>query len=437
MATKLTKDVFWETDEQGRIVGYQIGTQKGDMASLNATLWKTQMSAAYRAGLSSGNPRTRAKLPVAATAFGGAPAAGTVGYSNADSGTPPNVAGKRFFDLTAAPYLGTQGWGPFRVEGSNAYDAGLPRQGVSYYSGGVTRVAGTWRARFITDDPEPVLYTTGYGTSLPLVIDGQRTAANVVAMAGGGRTGVSINLRGLGAGYHSIDVLLALDTVLAGIYIDPRYQIITPPARPVIVMFTDSLGNTSPDAVSYDCYPQFIADWLGADVRCFAAGGSGYVAPGAFEPFAARVPLAQAMLAAAGVPAPAVCIFAGGVNDANTGAIPGAVAAAITAAQAAWPSARQVVMGSWASNNAGSQANQLTLERVIHTAAAAAGAITIPVMSDPSGAWITGSGNTAAPTGTGTADILFGNADGTHWIAAGHAAMGHKSAHALASALGL
>ena len=39
--------------------------------------------------------------------------------------------------------------------------------------------------------------------------------------------------------------------------------------------------------------------------------------------------------------------------------------------------------------------------------------------------------------GVGTADALFGNTDGTHWIKAGHAIIGGRAAHKVAAALGL
>lgn len=406
--------------------------------------WRSQLSAGYRASLLSGNARTRAQLTLGAAAFGSTPSAGTVGYANTDNATPPNISGKRFFDLTAAPYLNTQNWGPFRAEGAAAYDvSAVRRQGLAYYSGGSTRVAGTWRVRFITNDPEPVIYTTGYSQAIPVIVDGQRCASNLVSKSTGGFTQVSINLRGLGAGYHTVELLFAGDSNVGGLYVGQQYQLLAPPARPVIAMITDSLGNTvnnygSNPVSGLDAFPQHIAEWLGADVRAFVYGGSGWVVPGTGETFTARVPLAAAMLSLAGV-TPSVVVFAGGVNDnaQPSAAISAAAAAAFAAAAATWPAAKLAVLGCWAQNNSANQTASTTAEQAIFSAAAAAGVATVPVMTDPSGAWITGTGTISSPTGNGTSDTLFESSDTTHWVLAGHNIIGPKVVHGLAAALGL
>lgn len=403
-----------------------------------------KLSAAYQAGLVSGNPRTRALLTLASAAFGSTPTAGTVGYANTDNGTPPVITGKTFWNLTGAPYTGTQNWGPFRAEGANGYDIpASKRQGVSYYTAAAARVQGVWRVRFRTNDPEPVIYMTGSALQVPMIIDGQRCSANLVSKASGGFTQVSVNLRGLTAGYHTIELLYGNDTTLSGLYLDPRYQVQPVSARPVVAMFTDSLGNTvfgygTNPAPGVDAFPQYVADHLGCDLRLFASGGSGYCATGSQEIFSDRVALAAASMAAAGV-SPSVVVFAGGVNDSafSAAAIQAGAEAAIAAAKAEWPLATIVTLGSWASNNTTSQANSVTAEVAIFNAAQAAGALTVPVMTDVLGAWITGTGNASSPTGTGTADLLFNSGDSTHWNTTGHQIMGHKVAHALAGALGL
>lgn len=95
------------------------------------------------------------------------------------------------------------------------------------------------------------------------------------------------------------------------------------------------------------------------------------------------------------------------------------------------------MLGSWASNVAANQTAQKVIETKLSAAATAAGAYFIPVMNDPTGAWITGTGNTGTPVGDGTCDVLLDAGDTIHWNTAGHAIIGRRVAYALADVLAL
>lgn len=395
-----------------------------------------QMSAAYRARLSAGNPRTEAGITNSAVAFGGTPTTGELGYANASIVT----TGWTRFNIANGGSCTWPATRPLLIEGADVERNDPMFRSLTYLVGGVTRVSGAWRARFATTAAEIAVRALGSGNVYNLNVDGRRASVGCTNAAGGGLQYFSLNLRGLSSGWHEVEFLLQQDQALAEILVPSTSLVLTPGRKPVIAWFNDSLGNSvasGSSVVQFDCFPHVVGDYLGAESRVFAGGGTGYETASTSETFQSRIALAAARLTAAGV-SPAVVVFAGGINDgAGTAGLQAAVQATIAAAQAQWPTARIVVVGSWASNNSGSQSNQVTCEGKISAAATAAGVSFVPVMTDPSGAWISGTGNVSSPTGVGTADVLFNSADGTHWNAAGHGLLGAQLAHGIAKLIGL
>ena len=386
------------------------------------------LGAEYRRGLVSGNPRTLAQLTTSAVAFGGTPTAGQLGYANSSIVT----TGYLTYDITAGATGGSVA--PFRISGAQAYRGGTPVQGSSYYSSGGTRHGAIWKMGIWTNAPEPVFSLIGYSGSYYVQVDGQRAASVLAASASGGYQDLSVNLRGLTAGWHLVEFLFQQDETIAGIKLAKQYQLLTPQPRPPLLMIGDSLTGSAPDGRSVDCFAQVMADWLGADLWNLGFGGSGYEVPGSGgETFRSRIPL----IAATYTDSPAVVVYAGGRNDTNSGTLQAEVAATVTAGKAQWPLARHVVFGPWSQNNPAAQAQDILKEAKIKAAAAAAGALFVPVMTDPTGVWITGTGAIDGLTGDGTADTLFKVADATHWAIAGHAIIGRKAAFAAAGVLGL
>lgn len=382
------------------------------------------LSSAFRTAKDS-NPRTKSALTASVVAFGGTPTAGTVGFAN--SGT--STANTTFYDFTVSESSAA----PFRAFGGSPFHPNSYfMQGVSYYNASGVRQMAVWKLVVETDDPEPVFYMPGYSAQLRVVVDGVRVNG-VVSPSDGGLFPVSLNLRGLGSGFHRIEVLMDNDNAISGLYLKKTSSLIAVPRRPVIAMFTDSLGNSSPDVTGIDCLAAVMADYLGADVRLFAAGGTGYTNPDTKETFINRIPLAVTALNGTSVD---LTILAGGINDSDSVGYQAAVESTISAAKAAF-AAPVCVFGSWASNNSSSQSDKTALEVKIKAAALAQSAVFVPVMTDANGAWITGSGTVEAPTGSGTADVLFKNADITHWCGAGHSIIGKRAAFAVASAFGL
>jgi lysophospholipase L1-like esterase len=307
-------------------------------------------------------------------------------------------------------------------------------QGSAYYSSAGVRRGAVWKLSVCTNAPEPVFTVIGYSGQYYVSVDGQRAAQTIQASAAGGYVDLTINLRGLPAGFHTIEFLLQQDDTIAAVKIPPQYLLITPPTKPQIAVICDSLGGSSPDGRSVDCYSQVACDWLGAELWQGGFGGSGYEVTGSGgETFRQRIPLFSATY----LGLPDVVLYAGGTNDAATGTLQAEVQATVLAGSAKWPMAKHVVLGSWAQNNSTSQTQGALKETSIAAGALAAGAIFVPVLTDPTGSWITGSGTIDAPNGNGTSDTLFRSSDSTHWGTAGHAIIGRKVAFGVADKLGL
>lgn len=370
------------------------------------------------------NPRTNSTATTSVVAFGGTPTGGTLGYATTGvvtTGWQSWVT--KSSTNSVLPFIASAG----KPEFSTNYV-----QGTSYYnSSGVRRQSAAMELSVVTNAPEPVINLLGYSSQYKIKIDGKR-CGNVVTPSSGGLFDVSINLRGFGAGFHTITLILNQDDSVAGFKIPKAYQAFPPVQKPLIAMFADSLGNSAPDVGGQDCLAAIIGDYLGAEVWLFGAGQSGYETVGSSETFLDRIDIAVATLSRD----PDLVLFAGGINDAGSGGFQAAVSATIEKAKSRWL-APVGVFGSWASRDLSNQATKTAQEQLIAAAATSAGAKFIPVMTDPRGAWITGTGAVNSPTGDGTADTLFNTADSTHWAGIGHAIIGQRAAYAIAEAFGL
>ena len=158
-------------------------------------------------------------------------------------------------------------------------------------------------------------------------------------------------------------------------------------------------------------------------------GGSGYTAAGSGSVFGStqRLSFLSAM-------APDVVIVEGGTNDAGQtlGAEQAAVTAYLTAVRAALPNAIIIVSGC-NTNNSGPNANAFVIEQAIQNAVAA--------LNDPhtffyafsattaAKAWLSGTGTTAATTGSGNCDLYI--AGDAHPTYQGAAYVAYRTANAI------
>jgi hypothetical protein len=495
----------------------------------NGTRDVYRLSAGYRAVQAGGYARSRPIVQaVAQGALGTTPTTGTVGYCNYGTNGNTTVvdvaavaAGRTYFDWrTVAPPVDTY----VRTEGGLVIAGGAISSVVvsaaDQSAGGLQRV--------LTSDPEPMFHMSGFGAQSVIRVNGQ-LVTGVLSPQFGGTYWTSLNLRGLtsynGSGLWLIEFQINPQSYIYGISFGSSHQTMLPPMRPLIVMITDSLGNTqtglaktigsvTPGAttafttvagstplrhwynvgdwvvhtgltgadagllngikcrvtaasqfgysvnvttaaltatgtVSYvgqqteNIYPRVVSDLLDAHVWAAPYAGSGYVVPGTGDVFSNRVPKVAAQLALAGIPASSVAavVFAGGTNDGGQSAalITAGASAAISAAKATFINANVIMLGAWGQKTSTqAAATTIATENAIFAAATAAGGVfTVPVMTDPAGAWITGNTTENAPTGSATTDFLLPSGETVHWGITGHNWIGQRVAHGIAQALGL
>jgi len=418
----------------------------------------SKISAGYRNAINNGTAMNRAVWSTESSTWGGTPIAGSIGFTTTGVSVNPVT--------THRLYASNGGWAgggtlnntlnvlrPLTMEGGWVRTGtGTSFQAQAYISGANIMSSFTQRYRFYTNDPEPVFYVLGNSSSYPIRVDGRELTNPLVSPAGGGLHTVSLNLKGLAndiwpamPGWHLIEFMQnGQDTVFAGVGVRLDYSIVPTAPRPVVAIFTDSVGNTSSGAspaAARAHYPSIMADMFDVDMRPLSAGGTGYINAGTFETFINRIPLAEIQFRAAGV-TPDLVIFAGGTNDSSnsSAAISTAVSRTIDAAQVQWPNTKIAVLGSWSASGAAPQAASLSAELAIASAVSAySGVAFVPLQSDLPSPWATGTGTVETPGSppNGTASRWFSNAGGSHPVGVGHRDYGAMLSHRIAVALGL
>lgn len=215
-----------------------------------------------------------------------------------------------------------------------------------------------------------------------------------------------------------------------GIYLPPTATMWKPPQpRDRVMVLGDSLSGGSAMNTALGA-----GTWFNKAMQLFGyedswqegIGGTGYITPGTAVVFQDRVAVDVTPWA------PDVLFIWGGYND-NAGSQPAIGTAAdllYSTIQTALPATQIYVLGCWAPT--GSPGSGITnTDNTLRLSTAAAG---IPFVSPVTGSiynaagtlvathgpWITGTGNTGSPTGSGNADQYIGS-DSVHPTDAGHA----------------
>lgn len=223
-------------------------------------------------------------------------------------------------------------------------------------------------------------------------------------------------------------------TGLLGISFEPTGSVWQARKREPRVMYLgDSLTQSTAASAQGLAYPQWLAHRMGwEDPWCDGVGGSGYLAPGVGHSFPARNTYNYQYH-------PDIIVIFGGINDRpvnNAAYTPAALQTAATALYAdivanaltgvnSGVAPKVYVLGCWTPT--GSPGADITAANNAIKAAVA----TQPTFTfiDTTG-WITGTGTTAAPTGTGNADVCI-SADGLHPTDEGHQLIGFRTADAI------
>jgi lysophospholipase L1-like esterase len=173
---------------------------------------------------------------------------------------------------------------------------------------------------------------------------------------------------------------------------------------------------------------------LGWEVWNSGVGGTGYLANLTNTALTFRGRLTSDVTALQ----PDVIVIAGGINDsASASAIQTEAAALYAQALSENPSAVIFVAGPWTAPASGTA---LTTDTALRAAARAQGPygtrlFYVETISDPQGAWQSGTGRVGATAGDGNSDVYIGT-DGVHPVQAGHTYLGNRFATAVKQLLG-
>jgi hypothetical protein len=300
--------------------------------------------------------------------------------------------------------------GPITISGpyTTTYQSQAGYVGPASLSGTGNETCPCW-IEFDTDAATFDFYYLGSSSpTYRLFIDGE--AVTATTQAANGSTGVFHVLRVANGSRKARHILLESNSMgVTSISIGPT-DTMSPSAinRPRLAMITDSYGPNGDALMGLTA-----TRMLGASPWIDGSGGTGYNndqgGSGGKVVYALRIP---AVLAAAD---PDALVFFGGINDSTT-TLQADCLAAIRAARAIRPDLPIVVVGS--ENPAGAGGSGPAKAALLQAAAQAGGAAFVSMVTghiySSSGAllqrgtaWIAGSGNTGATTGTGNADLFI------------------------------
>lgn len=370
------------------------------------------------------------------------------------TGTAQTTTPQTGFIKYAPPLVtlsGTDVRGAFTFSGAGGFQIGTVSPDTNYalptskYPNTYASGQGTWSVEFGTDAQtfQVRFKHISASTQYRLSIDG-RKVTDLMQSAGGITPGsghlITFNLGSAAPRRIRFDFATF---PFGGVYIPPTARIWGVPLKGRrAAVLGDSISDGSAQNAGAACgtWVDRYARLMGySDMWRQGRGGTGYITPGSFATFINRV---------AGDVAPwdfGELIIWGGYNDSagEQAAIRAAADLLYQSIQVALPRCEIIVMGCWAptgSPGSGQAATNVTLR----AAALNAGLSFIDTQSGEvlnglgtviasQASWITGTGNTSAPTGTGNADLYIGP-DGVHPNDAGHVYLSRR-VHAARTAL--
>jgi lysophospholipase L1-like esterase len=300
-----------------------------------------------------------------------------------------------------------------------------------------TQDAKGWAVEFMSDAPKLLLDFLGSSSTIgvQIEVDGQRIAATstpFVTPATAERwftvdfTGVRqvrhFRVEGWGsAGMRGVSVG-ALDKVW-------------PPSKADLIraaVVGDSITAQQGSGLPNGGFAYHLGKLLGwTDVRAVGLGGTGFINPSTYSSTFGDATRVADVVATN----PDVLVIPASSNDAgNTaGAVTAAALATYQAYRAALPKVPIICGGVW-----GGATGPLSTWIAVETAAQAAftswadpNSWFVPVSTDPTGAWVTGTGHLGATNGTGNSDVYVGAADTTHPSEDGHLYLARRYANAI------
>jgi lysophospholipase L1-like esterase len=314
-----------------------------------------------------------------------------------------------------------------------AYTLNRPGATGGNTSGNISKQTYGWAVEFVTDAPKVQVRSIGTSSKYMIEVDDQPVA--VAPLTHANTTGTTYALLGFGSSaVRKIRIEHYFASGFLQTDIAPTYSVWAPSYETEVRVCTvgDSIdshvGVSGPNA-----WQQYAAKLLGwTDVRQVSYGGTGFINPGiGLNTFGSSARVADVV-----AHNPDMVIISASQNDdgsTNAAALPGVALATFQAYRTALPTAPIVVLGVDAGSS-GPSAARLATENAVKTGFdswADPNSFWVPVSTDPSGSWESGTGQVSAPTGTGNRD-RFGF-DASHPNDAGHLYLARRVAAAFRS----
>lgn len=345
----------------------------------------------------------------------------TVAYAAASAGSLVSSAPFAYWGGTPLIYAGTYVRFPAATISSTDGNTGGGTQGTM------------WRVAMRTNSPLVSIGVLG-GYKYRILVDDTYVSKTTTGVLGvGGLQYLNLDFTNAGgARPRTIQVEGAQAGGFSGVSVAPSYNVWMPPATPKIVFVGDSFSTGAGATFDGNGLVRVAGDYLGVgNIVASGVGGTGYViAPVNTHNFAQR-------LSDWTTKSPDIVMFAGGFNDADDTALQPAVLSLLQSTRAALPNAILLVYGVW-SGSTGPNAAVLSKENKISAAVTAFNDTNtrfIAMATATDGAWVTGTGYTGAPSGTGNSNLVT-STDRIHPTDYGHSYLGVRIANSSLAALG-
>jgi lysophospholipase L1-like esterase len=274
-----------------------------------------------------------------------------------------------------------------------------------------------WTVTFITDAVKLAYKTNGSTNPVRFIVDGQYVSVSGYQNGSGASPSYDIiDFTTAGARKaRTITIEGHLNTSFKGIVVGATEEVWAPPTndRVKVIFESDSIfsgGGGFPSLSGLAI--QSLCSYVGwSDCTDAAVGGTGWITVGGLSSFGQRIPYDVTPYS------PDIVVFQGSINDSGTASatITAAVLAGLQAVRSGLPNAVIIVFGVWPGSR-GPDANLLADENAVAAAVTAFGdskTYFVPIATDTTQSWITGTGKITAPSGTGNADNYVAS-DGVH-----------------------
>ena len=310
---------------------------------------------------------------------------------------------------------------------------------------GATLLGTVWRTEFIADALKVALQIIPSTVPWRFLVDDQYISFAGTVVTGSGNTFVVLDFTGVGdRAYRKITIEGQGGVTMYGVNVgttEALYQTEGGNILKAVFMGDSYTGGASANIggnnINGDSFALIMADYLGIrNMYVSGSGATGWFANNSGQGLKLRDRMIPDLINVA----PDIAFVQGGMNDLITWTpdqVQGEVTAFLTQYQAALGSTPLFVFGV-NPGTGGPSSLSINMEEGIQDAVEAFNFPTIqfiPVSTDPNGAWISGTGNTGAPSGTGNADLYITGT--THPNDAGHQFMGKRAADVIMQAYSL